>query len=343
MSKSFTGRSFGDLGDLLCIIPTARALGKMSLYVTNNPLCKPILAPGRFDAIKPLMDASEYIEEFEPHNGQVITHDMATFRDGGIPYGHSLARLHADWVNVEISEEPWLKIDPNPEFEGCIVINRSTRHRSHLMNWAPILAHYEKDLVFLGLLEEKIQLENETGIKLRHQPTTDLLQCAQIISASRAFLGNQSSLLNIAIAMGKQYLVETSVWSMDCVYRRPDSFYCLDGGVQDFKVKGYRPLNIPSRSLEREVDFTISPPGGYWYLRGKDGIERKSLNHKYVLRETNEAEAAQGLELSKKQDLANQLLAKYPNYGGASFENSWYAQIEKAREVIQKVQEGKNV
>lgn len=337
MSK-YAGRSFGDIGDIISIIPTARALGSMELYVENNPLCKPILAPGRFDAIKILMDESEYIDKFEPYKGQAITHDMATFRDGGIPYGYSLARLHADWVGVKISEEPWLKVEPDPAFEGCIVINRSTRHRNHLMNWRPILQHYEGDLVFLGLKEEHIQLQNEFGVKMKHHPTSDLLECAQIIGASRAFLGNQSCLVNIAIGLGKKFLLETSLTSLDCIYHRPDSYYCLDGSVIDFEVEGYETLNVESCIPQVEVDFLTSPPGQYWLYQTADGIEHKGLNAVNLMREVNRHEENIGLPLSVKQDLANYMHRKFPTWSGGSHNNAILFQIENARNIIKKKQ-----
>lgn len=332
-----TGLSFGDLGDCLAIVPIARSLGGMELYAQNHALCKPILQPARFNALKPLMEHSPYIHKFEPWQGQEITHNMATFREGGIEWGKSLCRLHADWVKVPISEEPWFEVEPDSEFTGCIVVNRSTRHRSHLMNWKPILEHYQRDIVFLGLREEYQQLVNETGVRMRFHPTGDLLQCARIIEASRAFLGNQSCLLNIAIAIGKKYLVETSLSSMDCAYKRPGSYYCLDGGVENFEVEGYESLNLPSNIPRADVDWASSPPGNYWRMYSTDGVEFKDLNPKKLVKLVNEHESNAGVNLSTMQDLADQTHNRYPRWGGGSHSNYLISQVKNARNLINKI------
>lgn len=333
----FTGLTYGDLGDCIGIIPIARALVGMELYAQNHALCKPILAPARFNALKPLMEHSPYIHKFEPWQGQSITHNMATFREGGIPWGHSLCRLHADWVKVKISEEPWLEVEPDPEFTGCIVVNRSTRHRSFLANWKPILEHYQPDIVFLGLREEHQQLVNETGVQMRHHPTSDLLQCARIIEASRAFLGNQSCLLNIAIATGKKYLCEASLSSADCIYRRPGSYYMLDGGVENFEVEGYEPLNLPSNIPRVQVDWNSSPPGNYWKMYSTDGVEFRDINPKKLVKLVNEHESSAGVNLSTMQDLADQTHVRHPRWGYGSHSNYLISQVNNARNLINKI------
>lgn len=331
--KSFTGRTFGDIGDAICCVPIARALGSMGLYAQNHAMCKSILSPARFNAIKPLLESSPYIEFFEPYNGEDITHDMATFREGGILFGENLSQLHAKWINIEISEEPWIEVDPDPAFDGCIVVNRSTRHHNSLMDWKPILEHYEKDLVFLGLPEECQQLINETGIKIKRHATTDLLQCARIINASRAFLGNQSALLNVSIALGKKFLSETSLTSLDTIYKR-DAFYCLDGSVEDFEVDGYEPLNVKSRVPQIEVDFHCSPPKQRWIITDLAGNEHRDFSARKVIQAANAIESSFGLHLSTYQDLANQMTERYPEWNPNNYVNCLIRSIETARKVI---------
>lgn len=333
----YSGKTYGDLGDILNIIPIARALGSMSLYAQNNPLCKPILTPERFNAIKSLMDVSPYIKCFEPYAGQHITHDMSTFREGGIEWGMNLAQLHAKWVGVEISEEPWLEVKPDKKYKNKIVVNRSTRHHNILMNWVPILEHYLPDVIFIGLPEEHIQLQNETGLKFPYVKTDDLLHAAQIISASKAFLGNQSSCLNLAIAMGKKYLCEASLTSVDTVFKR-DCQYVLDGEVVDFRVDGYDPLNTKSNIPEREMDFSVSAPGGFWKYICKDGYGVREINGFDTLRKVNDHERGKGLALSTRGDITQQMSVHFPTFGQNCYANWMIDQIYKIKELINKVQ-----
>lgn len=335
---SFTISSHGDAGDLVQILPIAKSLGSAAILVSDSPMCKPITRPDRFNALKPLMESQSYVDRFDIWRGEHITHDVAPWRTGGVPYGINLADLHANWVKVPINHNiPWMTVEPDPDFTGCIVVNRSTRHRSMLANWRPILEHYQPDIVFLGLREEYQQLVNETGVQMRYHPTSDLLQCARIIEASRAFLGNQSCLLNIAIATGKKYLCEASLSSADCIYKRPGSYYMLDGGVENFEVEGYEPLNLPSNIPRVQVDWNSSPPGNYWKMYSTDGVEFRDINPKKLVKLVNEHESSAGVNLSTMQDLADQTHVRHPRWGYGSHSNYLISQVKNARNLINKI------
>jgi len=325
--------SHGDQGDIISLLPIARALGKASVLVSDNPMCKPITKGPRFESIKPLVESQPYIERFAVHYEEPIEYDAATFRNGGIDFGWNLAALHAKWVGVKISEDPWLKIEPNKSYEGCVAFNRSTRHHNQLMNWKPILEHYLDDLVFIGLTEEWVQIQNSTGLKFRHAPTKNLLECAEIISASRVFLGNQSSNLNLAIGLGKKYLCETSLSSLDCVYKR-DAFYCLDGSVHNFEVEGYDLLNVKTQVPQIEIDWNSSPPGQRWKMIDRSGVEHSDFSPRKVIRAANANEEAQNLPLSTLQDLANQMTERLPNWNSNNYVNCLIRSIETARKII---------
>lgn len=330
--------SWGDCGDICCLMTLARSLGKASILVSDNPMCKPITRPDRFNAIKPLVESQSYIERFDIWSGEKITHDAATFRSGGIEYGQSLAQLHANWVGIEISLDPWLTIEPNNQYKGKIVINRSARHWNPLFPWRDVLQHFKgDDLVFIGLPDEHIMLQNEYGVKLPRIPTDDLLQCAQIIAASKLFIGNQSSCANLALGMGHPMLLETSITSLDCVLPRDNVHYCVDGEIKDLKVKGYASLSTPCNIPDKELDLTISPPGQTWIMEAQDGTQFQDFSAHALLRIVAQYEREKGLALSTVRDLTNQTAKRHPTFGGSTYNNRLRDQTEAAKAIIKKV------
>lgn len=317
--------SFGDQGDLISCGPLCRALGKVTVYADNNPICKPILQPSRFNAIKPLMEAMEWVKSFEQYAGQELTHNVANWRDGGVPFGETLATLHANWAGVPITLDPWISVPPNPSFKDAIVIARSTRHQNPYFPWIDLIDHF-KDVVFIGLPEEHIQLQNETGRKFQYAPTKTLLEVAEILAGAKLFIGNQSSPLNVAIGLGIPFVCECSLTSVDTVYPRIHSWYSPDGSIDKLKVKGFPEFNHQQMIPEREINFLSSPPGGHFIAESADGTLHKDPMAKAAVKMANAYEESMGLPLSTMGSIATQMLARFPRWGPSSYINTVWRQ-----------------
>lgn len=337
MTSNYTISGHGDLGDEIVAMPIARHLGKADFLLWNSPLCKPI--EPRIHLIKELMESQDYVGRVEIWDRQEpITHDCATFRDGGIFWGKNLCSLHAEWVGIKnIDQSPWLTVTPNKQYEGKIVCNRSTRHQNQFFPWREIAAHYQKDLIFIGLWEEWRQLSNEVGFEIPYVSTKDLLECAEIIAASKLFIGNQSSNINLAFGLGKRFICEGSWTSCDCLYER-DGLYVFDGEIpESFTVDGYKPLVLPSRLRDREIRFDVSPPGQYWIVTSPDGEVHKALNAKSVLREANRHESANNLYLTTEKELARQMIERFPTFGTDGYQNTIHTMIHNAKQILHKM------
>jgi len=335
--SEYTISSVGDLGDLVANLTVAKALGKASILVFDSPLCKPITKEPRFSAIKALAESQPYVGRFDVWQGEPITHDCATWRDGGVPWGQNLAQLHANWCGQKISEEPWLKIYPDKRFKNKIVVNRSARHHSAYFPWGRVLSHFKpEDLVFVGLPEEHYMLEQESGVKLNYHPTATLFDVGKTIAASKLFIGNQSSALNVAIGLGKRFLCETCLSSVDCIYKRPDSFYVLDGEIVNFEVEGYEPLNTPSTISAKEIDMTLSPPGSVWYMEASDGLMFSEYNAHTLMKNVNNHERRSGVRVSTAADLAEYMGRRFPNWCAVMDANPLHNTIKAIRELIER-------
>ncbi len=330
--SEFTISGYGDLGDEIAAMPIARHLGKASFLLSDNPMCKKITP--RINLLKPLMESQSYIKRCDVWYGEPITHDVAPWRDGGVEFGKNLLELHAGWVGLEVDQSPWLTVEPDERFQDKIVINRSTRHRSDYFPWAEVMNHFPvEDMVFIGLPEEHTQHVNEFGVKVLYHPTKDLYECAKIIQASKLFIGNQSSCINIAIGLGKRFCLETSLSSVDCLYNRPDSLYVTDGEME-LEVEGYKTLRTKSKIPEREVPWDHSPPGSMWFLTSVDGVEFTDYTAFDLLRKVNQHEFRMGIRMSQKQDIAHEMLRRFPTWGNNSHQNWIYDRVKEIKELI---------
>jgi hypothetical protein len=190
----------GDLGDIIASLPTVRALGG-GPYFIGNGFARESMQGGRFNAIKPLLEAQTYIEsvawsDTKPNGA----HDFSTFRHDPIS-GESLAHWQARHIGVEISTDPWLTVPVSDRAKGRAVIARSLRYHSRWRMWNTILKAHP-DALFVGLREEHLHLSSTTQVKFEHAPTADLLELASIIAGCTLFIGNQSCPWWIAFALG---------------------------------------------------------------------------------------------------------------------------------------------
>lgn len=336
MQDRYTISSHGDAGDLCALLPIARHLGKASILVSDSRLCKPIVS--RLHLLKDLFESQPYIDRIDVWNGEEVTHDVAPWRDGGVAYGKNLCTLHSEWVGLTVDQSPWLKVKPNKKFKDKIVINRSTRHRSDYFPWSEIMHHFPvNDMVFIGLEEEWVQHSNEFGVKIPFEPTANFLEAAQIIQASKLFIGNQSCCVNIAIGLGKRFILECSLTSVDCLYKRPDSIYVTDGEMK-LEVKGYAPLITKSTIPEREMDFSVSAPGGLWKYICKDGFVIREMNGFDTLKVANKHERECNLPISTKGDICVQMAKHFPTFGQDCYTNWLIDRIYDIKQLINKVQ-----
>lgn len=329
-----TYASSGDHGDIIASLAVCKSAGHGEYYVFDRPITKSILAPHRFYAIKPLLESQSYISRFDQHRGEHIDHDFSTFREGGLDWGLSLAELQARWVKVPITEDPWMELDSNHEYDGAIIVNRSPRHNNPWFPWKDIINHFSKDIVFVGLREEHRALEELTGASIRYIPTSDLLQVGRMIAASKLFIGNQSCALNIAIALGKRFVCENSLMAADVIYRRPDSFYVPDGKIVNLEVEGYEPFNSGISLPDQEVDLNVTPPGGMWIVRSSDGTEHRDLNGRTLLKIANAYENARNLPVTTIKELTAQSLGRWPRWNRSSYSNHLHEKARSIREIV---------
>lgn len=198
-------------------------------------------------------------------------------------------------VLSECGSEPWLKVRTALKSRSGIVISRSDRyHNESGMPWAKIVKHYGwSRITFVGLPDEHTKFCNEFG-PVSHQPVKDFWELAQLVMASKLFIGNQSSPLSVAIGMGHRFIEECNEKQPDCIFKRDNAQYVIDGSciLPDIDGSGELKIEAPEQDISH-FSRSLVPPG-FWQYRDLPASpnfdSQKSLVAKLELCDANAAD-----------------------------------------------------
>lgn len=211
-----TFKHSGNLGDVVYSLPTVRALlarhdldgagfylnpGVPSPYPCGpHPLGNVRLDAGYASDLFPLLRAQPWITEAGLWDGSPVSYDLDRFRETGYPFSRGdIARYycHAFPVSPNLSD-PWLDVDPAPDFAGAILVNRTQRYRNPAINYR--FLSNRADVVFVGLPQEHAEFSREAK-HIRHEVAPDFLTLARWLKGCRLFVGNQSFAFALAEAL----------------------------------------------------------------------------------------------------------------------------------------------
>ena len=114
-------------------------------------------------------------------------------------YGFLISGLQPD-IN-----QAYLEVSPHKTIINKIAVLRSLRYKNQFINYK-FLENY-KDLLFIGTKDEYTELKKEIE-NLQFHDCKDFLEMAQIIKASRFFVGNSSLGIDLAEATKVPRLLE---------------------------------------------------------------------------------------------------------------------------------------
>lgn len=225
----------GNSGDIVYSLPAVFALsgsGRANLYlhahqpIENKSLYHPLgnvmLNERMIAMLKPLLLHQPQIAAVEPFTGQAIDYDLDTFRRYGFYLDRgSIVRwyflVYGTGCNTAL---PWLTAPKNEEYKDHIVIARSHRYRSPVVDYG-FLNRYPKKL-FLGIEEEYEDMKKVVH-DLDYRPVTDFLEMAAIVNGCKMFIGNQSFPFSLAEALKVPRLLEV-------YYKAPNVIVEGEGG-----------------------------------------------------------------------------------------------------------------
>ena len=227
----------GHLGDVINSLPAVKELSKnhkCKFFIhTEKPLednaknykgfgDEVYLKHKTVDMLMPLFAKLPYLEKTEKLNNQKIDIDFNLIRKMPINLNIDSVRwyFHLTGTHGNLNE-PYIYAEPHKFIKNKVVIMRNTRRKNYITNYK-FLKNY-KDLLFIGLEDEFNDLKKEVP-NLEFYNCKDFLEVAEIIKASKFFLGNLSFGYTIAEGLKIPRLLE-SVPEFPLVYPNGNNAY----------------------------------------------------------------------------------------------------------------------
>jgi hypothetical protein len=212
----------GHLGDVINSLPTVKELSKnhkCHFFIHTEKALEDnaknykgfgdvvYLKNKTVDMLMPLFAKLPYIQKTEKLKNEEIDIDFNLIRKMPINFNIDSVRwyFHITGVHANLNE-PYIFVDPHKDIKNKIVIMRNTRRKNYIINYK-FLKNYN-DLLFIGLEEEYRDLKKEVP-NLEFYDCNDFLEVAEIIKASKFFLGNLSFGYTIAEGLKVPRLLES--------------------------------------------------------------------------------------------------------------------------------------
>ena len=195
----------GHLGDIINALPVLQKLSenhKCYLYIKAN---KQLPIKNRFyknskdlvylddrsvDMLMPLLQNQPFLAKVEKYINQEIDINLDLFRSLPINFNEDNIRWYSLMTGIHPDlSMPSLFVKENKLFKNKVIIIRSTRRKNIFINYK-FLSSY-KDLIFIGLNEEYLDLKKEVP-NLEFYDCKNFLEMAEIIKSGKFFLGNPS-------------------------------------------------------------------------------------------------------------------------------------------------------
>lgn len=219
----------GQLGDVIYSLPTIQAIGPGKLVTS--------LRKDRHDSLATFLRHQSCITEIEHFPGgrpldwqnvpPGMTHDLNLMRQPQYAPLHvrPLIESHALPFGVEVDSISWLEPARGWGFARYdrALVSRSFRYRRDDISWRveiDYLFERHPDVVFVGLESEYVDF-CRVGAAIPWLPCATAEDLARAVYESRAFSGNQSFPLSLAIGFGLPHRIERAPGHGNCSY--PDT------------------------------------------------------------------------------------------------------------------------
>ena len=209
----------GRLGDLIYSLATIKELSKSHKCKLYVQIEKPILGSHDSsrkvfinkrcgDLILPLLRNQDFLDVVNIYKDEKIDINLDLFRDIPISLSFYSSRWfsHICGININV-ENTFLSVKPHELIKNKIIVGRSSRYRNAYINYK--FLKNTKNLLCIGL-EEEFQDSKKDINDLEFHECKDFLEMAEIIKASKFFIGNMSLQYIISEALKVPRLLEAS-------------------------------------------------------------------------------------------------------------------------------------
>ena len=212
----------GHLGDIINSLPTVKELSKnhkCNFFIHSEKKLENsaknykgfgdefYLTDKAVDMLLPLFANLPYIQKTEKLINQKIDIDFHIIKRMPINFNIDSVRWYSHITGAHANlNEPYIFAEPHKDIKNKVVIMRNTRRKNYITNYKFLKSY--KDLLFIGLENEYNDLKKEVP-NLDFYNCKDFLEVAEIIKASKFFLGNLSFGYTIAEGLKVPRLLES--------------------------------------------------------------------------------------------------------------------------------------
>ena len=210
----------GQLGDLIYSLATIKELSKShkcKLYIQidkpmplnyGNSSKKVFISKRSGDLIFPLLRNQDFLDAVDIYKDEKIDINLDLFRDIPINLSFYSTRWFSHMCGININvENTFLSAKPHNLIKNKIIIHRSPRYRNPYINYK--FLNNAKNLLCIGLEDEFKNLKKEID-NLEFHDCKDFLEMAEIIKASKFYIGNMSFQYVMAEGLKIPRLLEAS-------------------------------------------------------------------------------------------------------------------------------------
>jgi hypothetical protein len=209
----------GNSGDIIYSLPTILELSKngkaeillqadqKGVYDEFHPLGAVMLNDKVIDMLIPLLEYQPQISVCKKFEGEAIDYNLDVFRSYSFLLDKgSITRWYFHVFGVfHNTSKPWLIAPKDEKYKNSLVIARSHRYRSPVVDYA-FLSKYS-DVYFIGIAEEFDDMKKSIA-HIKHIPVNNFLEMATVINSCKLFIGNQSFPYSIAEGLKANRLLE---------------------------------------------------------------------------------------------------------------------------------------
>jgi len=208
----------GDVIDSLALIKELSKSHKCNLFLEANrkigksynkhPAANVYINEDMINKMLPLLKSQNFINHVHFYNNNKIDIDLNLFREIYTEMNMASTRwyFHITGVHADLSL-PYLLVNPHKNIKNKVVLIRSNRRNNVLISYS-FLKKYD-NLLFIGLSSEYEELKKQIP-NLKFYNCNNFLEMAEIIKASKFFLGNITFGYCIAEALKVPRLLECS-------------------------------------------------------------------------------------------------------------------------------------
>ncbi len=221
-NKNLSFLHSGHLGDIMYSLPVIKELSKShscNLYIQINkpvttqyqshPYGNVLLNEKVVNLLLPLLKKQTFLKSVNIYKNEIIDINLDLFRDIPINPGFHQIRWfsHICGVYNTSMESSYLSVEPHNSIKNKIVIVRTQRYKNEYINYK--FLNKTKNLLCVGLKSEYEELKKEID-SLEFYDCKDFLEMAEIIKASKFYLGNMCFPYSVAEALKVARLLEAS-------------------------------------------------------------------------------------------------------------------------------------